>query len=85
MHRLRLNQDEIGVLDRQDSSTASDGGWQGLLVHLQRAVDRVTGEIVLESRDVARIGRYAFDYGRGGWENRLREIFGRTLGPNLGR
>jgi hypothetical protein len=85
MHRLTLNSSEIEVLDRQDSSTEFDGGWQGLLVCLQRGVDRVTGEIVLEGHDLARIARYAFDYGRGGWESRLREIFGRTLGPNLGR
>jgi hypothetical protein len=26
------------------------------------------------------ICRYAFDYGNGGWENRLRQIFGRHLG-----
>jgi hypothetical protein len=28
---------------------------------------------------------YAFDLGNGGWQARLLGIFGRTLGPNLGR
>jgi len=82
---IELKPNEIEVLDRQDSNSESDGGWQGLLVYLQKGVNRVTGEIALNAPDVARIARYAFDYGRGGWESRLKTIFGRTLGPNLGR
>jgi hypothetical protein len=73
------------VLFRQDPSTEADGGWQGLLVHLQRAVNLATGEMLLDGDDVERIARYAFDYGQGGWESRLTEVFGRTLGPTLGR
>ena len=84
MLRVVLTASEIQMLDRQNPSSERNGGWQGLIVRLQRSLNRATGEIVLEARDVARIGRYALAYGNGGWESRLRAIFGRTLGPNLG-
>jgi hypothetical protein len=32
----------------------------------------VTGLLTPTRRDLERIPRYAFDYGNGGWENRLR-------------
>jgi hypothetical protein len=56
-----------------------------LLVNLQRKVNRATNVISLDLRDLERIPRYAFDYGRGGWEDRLSFIFGRAVGPGLGR
>jgi len=80
-----LTNSEIAELDRQRPNTKKDGGWEGLLVGLQEKVDRVTGRLVLDQQDLERLPRYAFDYGRGGWEKRLQSIFGRTLGPNLGR
>ena len=82
---VTLNPVEIAALDEQDPSTKSHGGWQGLLVKLQRQLDRTTGELKLDDRDQIRIPQYAFDYGQGGWEDRLVRIFGRTLGPTLGR
>lgn len=80
-----LNNAEIALLDRQGEETQGDGGFQSLLVDLQRQVNRVTGEITLSDEHEERIPRYAFDYRNGGWESRLISIFGRTLGPNLGR
>lgn len=82
---VTLTPAEIAELDRQDPSTASDGGFQGLLVRLQGKVNRQTGEITLDARDIADIPRMAFDYKKGGWEDRLVLIFSRTLGPTLGR
>ena len=43
---------------------------------------------VVETSDVTdqeleQIPRYAFDYGQGGWEDRLRAIFSRHLGGSL--
>ena len=81
---VRLNSDEIVELGRQDVSTKGNGGWQSLMVTLQTRV-HPTGEIELNGDDLERISRYAFDYGNGGWEKRLHKIFGRTLGPMLGR
>ena len=80
-----LNSREVAVLHRQDPGTGQDGGWQGLLVGLQNKLDRTTGELALDIEDLERIPRYAFDYGNGGWESRLRGIFERHLGARLGR
>jgi len=76
---------EIAELDKQDPATANDGGYQGLLVSLQHRINRATGQLKLTADDLRRIPTYAFDYGNGGWEDRLVGAFGRSLGPRLGR
>jgi hypothetical protein len=85
MRTVTLNEEEKNILLRQDPATETDGGFQKLLVTLQYLVDEETGVIELPGVLLERIPRYAFDYGNGGWENRLKGIFSRTLGPNLGR
>ena len=85
MKTVTLNHEEQDILSRQDPATESDGGYQRLLVTLQSLLDETTGIIELPNIVLERIPRYAFDYGNGGWENRLKSIFSRTLGPNLGR
>jgi PleD family two-component response regulator len=70
-------------LDKQDPTTASDGGFQGLLVRFQKRIDRATGRLSLTLRDLQRIQMYAFKYGNGGWEDRLLRAFGRHLGSRL--
>jgi hypothetical protein len=85
MRTVILNAEEMELLFRQDPATKQDGGWQGLLVALQEATDRTTGECSISPILLTRIGRYGFDHGEGGYENRLRAIFGRTLGENLGQ
>jgi hypothetical protein len=82
---IRLNQHEIALLDRQRPATRSRGGFQSLIVDLAFRVNRSTGLLTLTRRDLERIPRYAFDYGNGGWENRLRHVFERSFGPALGR
>lgn len=83
MIKVILNEGEKEILFRQSPLTGKDGGWQSLLVGLQRVLNEQTGEIALSSKILDRIQRYAFKYGNGGWEDRLRGIFERTLGPNL--
>lgn len=39
----------------------------------------------MSDKDLDDIQRYAFDYEQGGFEGRLLSIFGRVLGPKLGR
>ncbi len=85
MQTVTLAPSEIEILDRQDPVTESDGGFQGLLVDLQNSLNRETGALVLSNEHEEKIPRYAFDYKNGGWEDRLKDIFARTLGPNLGR
>lgn len=80
-----LEPEEIAILDRQSPSTAKDGGFQHFLVELQKRLRRPSRELKLEDSDIERIAAYAFDYKQGGWEDRLKGIFGRSLGPNLGR
>jgi len=83
--RIKLNNIELVVLFRQPQSTKGDGGFQKLLVDLQKKVDRETGIIDLSEDDLEKIPRYAFDYKNGGWETRLKKIFARNLGLGLGR
>jgi hypothetical protein len=83
MITVNLNEAEREILYRQDTGTGGDGGWQSLLVGIQRALNEQTGEVTLTESQMERIQRYAFNYGNGGWEDRLSGIFGRTLGPRL--
>lgn len=85
MQTVFLDEFEIDALDHEDPHTDSDGGWQGLLIRLQLKVDRSSGCLHLDGRDLEQIPRYAFDYGNDGWEERLKSVFERTLGPELGR
>jgi hypothetical protein len=82
---VQLNADEIEELMKQDPASKGDGGYQSFLVKLQEKLDQNTGDIILNNDDLSRIPAYAFDYKQGGWQTRLMHIFGRTLGPNLGR
>lgn len=81
---INLTTDEIATLF-DPTGTQGQGGFQSLLGGLQRRTDLQTGALALTEADLERIPRYAFDYGNGGWEDRLRMIFGRSLGTNLGR
>ncbi len=85
MQTVTLNSGEVALLDRQDPNTEHDGGFQQLLVDFRNSVDRKTGALALSDEHEEKISRYAFDYKNGGWEDRLKSIFSRTLGPSLGR
>lgn len=76
---------EIKELCRQDPETEGKGGFQKLLVRLQKKLNYATQELILNDQDLEEMPRYAFDYKNGGWETRLITIFARTLGPRLGR
>ena len=80
-----LNADEITALDQQNPSTAGDGGFQRFIVGLQQKLRRGTSELILTDDDQEAIAHHAFDIGQGGFQTRLVKIFGRTLGPQLGR
>jgi hypothetical protein len=80
---ITLNHDEIQELLKQDPVTEKDGGWQGLLVGLQKRLNKTTGHLTVTVGDMEQIQRYAFHYTKGGWQNRLLAIFGRTLGSKL--
>lgn len=83
--KVTLDSAEIAEIDKQDPSTARDGGFQGLMVSLQKRINRSTSSLDLTADDLRRIPMYAFDYRNGGWEDRLKRAFSRNLGPLLGR
>jgi site-specific DNA-methyltransferase (adenine-specific) len=80
---IALNAGEVMDFLKQDPRTEKDGGWQSLLLGLQKRLNKTTGHLTLTSADLEQIQRYAFHCTRGGWQNRLRGIFGRSLGPGL--
>lgn len=75
-----LDDDAREALFEQDPSTAGDGGFQKFLVKLQGQYRGGSQELAFDDDDLERARRYAFDYGHGTWENRLRRIFGSELG-----
>ena len=81
-HFLELNRDEIAELDRPVNGT---GGFESFLRDLQKQINHATSTIKLTDGDLVAIPHYAFDSGQGGFESRLLKIFGRALGPKLGR
>jgi len=82
---ITLSTSEADRLFQQDSATERDGGFQSLIVGMQKRTNAATGDLTLTPTDLERIPKYAFDYKQGGWENTLIAIFTRHLGPNLGR
>ena len=82
---LVLNEAERLALFKQDPTRKSKGGFQGFMVRLQTQYRQGTKELRLTDKDLEDIPRYAFDYEGGGWEDDLRDIFERHLGPQLGR
>ena len=82
---MTLSAGEMEILFRQNPNTRRDGGFQSFLVCLQNKTDKASGLLSLTDSDLERIPRYAFDYGNGGWESRLKGIFESHLGANLGR
>ncbi len=80
-----LDEVERAELFRQDRASRNQGGFQNLMLRLQDCYRPGTQEIRLSEEDIADIQRHAFDYEQGGWEERLLKIFGRHLGPTLGR
>jgi site-specific DNA-methyltransferase (adenine-specific) len=79
---ISLNAEEIQILLKQNPETEKAGGWQGLLVGLQKRLNKTTGHLTVTSADLEQIQRYAA-YTTGGFQKRLSAIFGRNLGPQL--
>lgn len=76
---IELNAEELAELRKPVSG---QGGFQSFLRALRRR-SAAGGMLRLSPTDLERVKRYAFDYGNGGWEGRLRAMFERHLGPNL--
>jgi hypothetical protein len=82
---IALTPGERDVLFQKDKNPKG-GTFQRFMVHLQKKFRTGMQDIVLDEDDLEKIPHYAFDYpSGGGWETRLKLIFERELGPNLGR
>ena len=82
MAHYELTREELNELNRPVKGV---GGFESLIRRLQKQVNHATAEIKLTDKDLDDIQRCAFDYKDGGFETRLVTIFGRVLGPKLGR
>ena len=82
MPHYELTRDELAELLRP---VKGSGGFENLIRRLQKQVNHATAEIKLTPKDLDDIQRCAFAYKQGGFEDRLLTIFGRVLGPRLGR
>ena len=82
---ITLTTQEMSILFQQDPSTKDNGGFQNFLISLQEKIKPTNRVIDLTTSDLEKIPRYAFDYGNGGWEDRLKGIFKGSLGTSLGR
>jgi hypothetical protein len=76
---IQLNSEEIAGLMEPINGV---GGWQSLFTDLQKRFDKSKGEITLPSALRARIHHYYNYYGVGGYQNRAKRVFRRTL-PHL--
>jgi len=79
------------VLNKQEEACLlkpqrGKGGFQSLMRRLQDSYRSGSQELPeLSPEDLKQVQAYAFDYEQGGWEDDLKTIFARHLGPNLGR
>lgn len=78
--KIKLTAAEVQTLMQH---VEGQGGWQSLFRRLQDGYDPKTGEVKISDEDAERLRGYCNEYGDGGWQGRLRQIFRRTLGPNL--
>jgi hypothetical protein len=76
--RVKLNKIERAELRKQPTESAGQGGFQRLLVGLKLRTER-SGELELTPDDVKTIEKYGADPKKGGWQARLKRIFGRHL------
>ena len=67
---------EIAALDLPINGI---GGHQRFLRRLQQKVDRPSGSIALTDAEIGKVVRYVSGYGGGGFQNRFREAFRRSL------
>jgi hypothetical protein len=78
--RVELGENQVAELHKTDPSDRHKGGFQAYMIELQ---ERMTNQgIELEHEDLIKINRYA-GYTSGGYQTRLKKIFGPTLGKYL--
>jgi len=79
---VKLTVGELKELEKTDATHRDRGGFQSFIVGLQWRIKDDSGELDLDHEDLIKINRYA-GYTSGGYQSRLKKIFGRTLGRYL--
>jgi len=72
--KRKLTKEQYEVLMRPIRAKQA-GGYQRVLERLQKATDPTTMECQISVDDARRIADYSIDYGEGGYQSRLRQIF----------
>jgi hypothetical protein len=74
MLQIQLSQKAIKRILAQDPRTENKGGFQKLVISMQRQLDRQSGVLRVSDSQVEKIERYRRAYGRGGWQDILDEV-----------
>jgi hypothetical protein len=74
---IKLSKEEFDALMLQDPTQKDKGGFQRFLVGLQSRVKKRTRTLELSEDDMNHILRYGKQPRKGGWQARIRKIFGR--------
>ena len=75
MLQIQLQQSATKKLLAQDPATEKKGGFQKLIVSLQRQVNMETGLLQVTDSQLEKVKRYRKKYGQGGWQNILDPIW----------
>lgn len=74
--KIKLNDAELFELKKTKIRDRSKGGFQTMMVDFRMRLSSPFPSLVLDSVDIEKIRRYAA-YDDGGYESRLKKIFGR--------
>lgn len=72
-----FNKEEFDELMKQDLLSRDRGGFQRFLVNLKLRANRINRKLELTSSDIDKIIKYGSQPAKGGWQSRIRKIFGR--------
>jgi len=73
--QIKLSKKELNELFKQDPAQRGRGGFQRLLVKLQKLTNRSTRIMELNGEDIDRIKQYSRNPKKGGFQSRIRKIF----------
>src|SRR6266511_633082 len=79
--KVKLNKAEYKELTVQTTGT---GGFQSFFRGLQNRVNKSTKELTLSPEDLERIYRHKVHPEKGGWQSRLKKLFGRHFPDDQG-
>ncbi len=76
VRKIIFSKEEYNEIMRQDPETRNRGGFQGFLIGLQCRTKKKDRSIELSPSDVDKILKRGSNPKKGGWQSRIRKIFG---------